>query len=259
MRFLSGTELLATVAVDGVAKLWDCSSGCMWTSTEVMRLENGRIDDCAVLELVQLQTGSALLVAGSRTGFIYAWLLDLKAYASRDFWKFKPLDVRRTNMPVISESVQEISVDKGSSAMLVQYKDDPCFYRVTWMDGPQSTVECFGHFEDHISCLTAMATDFAANADEMPSITTHITSVNGTSTPSNHAEGTITHVQATSQYFSNLSYVIAGDDQGRTFIWDWNGRGQQGDKVIKPIMQLQGFDTKVTSIKITQTLFMIGS
>ena len=60
----------------------------------------------------------------------------------------------------------------------------------------------------------------------------------------------------TADNLGSLAYVIAGDDQGRTFIWDWNSMDRDP---VTPFRRMQGFETKDTSIAATDLIALIGT
>lgn len=254
ITFLGTTELFATTSTDGVVKLWDCAmGGCVWQSSEVMLVEGRGTDEGVVLSLDHAEfrsANAAFLAVGSRTGKILTWKIDLRSYTtiSHKALSFPP---GRGN----AKAVQSLTLDGASGSLLAVYEDDDCFYRYGLLNRLSDDIISFGHEDDFLGRITAISTDFSANREGSPIPSTVVT-INGSQRTDESIDDTADSKGPRQRTFANLSYVVAGDDQGRTFIWDWNAKSSG---VVMPIRQLQGFETKVTALEITDILVFVGT
>lgn len=255
VAFVDSSEIIASAGLDGVIKLWDPSAGAVWASPDVGQLGQGRADDIEAVStrLAKLSNTLVLVAAGTRAGFAFVWTVDLKTRTAVDYRKIEPLHpVKDTILPI-----EAIRVDPAKSALLIQYQLDPAFYRVIWCSEGDLQVTKFGHEEGFVSCLTALEAVFVEETPKI-SVTGGIVSINGQDTP-------VTPVNESSEAsiplrktFGGMSYIIAGDDQGRTFMWDWGADSSLG-RDVHPFRQLQGFETKVTCITVTDLLIFVGT
>ena len=228
VSFLASSETVVTYGSDGTVKLWDCSSGILWSSQPIQSMD-GRPDE-AVMVRVSSNMSSIAVVCGTKLGTVHLWSIDAKTWQTSEY-RSTPGE----------GAVDQLMLD--GSAVLLHHEGDEHFYRLS-AEGKQE----YGHFEGYISEITAIGADFQRAEQVKPSASITI-------------DGKIvTEVQSdgpASLDFGRMAFVVAGDDQGRTFLWNWDSEHCQG--VIKPIRRLQGFETKVTSIDITQLVILLGS
>lgn len=253
--FIEGSEIMASAGLDGIVKLWDPASGVLWASPDVTQLGNGRVDDIETLaaRFAKLSNNLVLLAAGTHAGFVFIWTVDLKSRTILDHRKVEAVHMDKdTGMPV-----ERIQIDPAKSSVLIQYQFDPCFYRVGWQSEGDLRVTQFGHKDGFVSSITALSAVFVDEPKNL-GITGGIVSINGQDTPATPVSDRAESVTPLRRTFGNMSYVIGGDDQGRTFIWDWDSEVRTGE-AVHPFRQLQGFETKVTCIEVTDLLVLIGT
>lgn len=171
----------------------------------------------------------------------------------------------------MSSGVATLLVDARSQSLLVRYKGDARFFRRHLRENGTTTATVFGNGEGLISEITAVAIDF--NGEDTPdevksqsggvTITVHPGYQQGESSaaPSSTVatKSGVATPTTTSRFagFGSLSYIVAGDSLGRTFMWDWNAV-EGVDGIVQPFKRLQGFEMKVTSIEINELLILIG-
>ncbi|KAI5480559.1 F-box and WD repeat domain containing protein [Pseudohyphozyma bogoriensis] len=181
----------------------------------------------------------------------------------------------------------DIGTPDGTTSLLVHRLDDSKFTRYSFpfklspLLPPQPTT--FGHTL-LLGSLTAFAVDFAPPPPFTPSndhsraeIITGFESY-GT-TPSTEAKPILVTSPSTSSIasstvslqeeearaattlrgmnaFGRKKYVVAGDSQGRVFVWDWEADEQSG--VVEPTRMIQNFQSKVTALEITDAGVFVG-
>lgn len=253
--FVEGSELMASAGLDGLIKLWDPANGVVWASPDITQLSGGRTDDIEVLSasFSRLSNHLVLLAAGTQAGFVFVWTIDLKNRTTLDSRRIDPVHKQKdTTVPV-----ELVRIDSSRSAILIQYHLDPCFYRVDWESDGDLKLCQFGHQDGFVSSLTALNCVFVEEPKKVGTAAA-IVSINGQDTPSTPAGESSDFAAPLRKSFGAMSYVVAGDEQGRTFIWDWDSTSAVGGAVI-PFRQLQGFETKVTCIEVTDLLVLIGT
>ena len=227
VAFLGATEIIATCGLDGVAKVWDCASGALWSS-QVMYSIDGKTEEPSQIAISTCVEGITV-ACGSESGTVHVWVLESKS-----------LSTIRYSSTAGEGSVRTLLLDAAS--VLVHHEGDEVFYRLS-----ASSKQAFGHTEGYISEITAIAADFQRleqiKTSALISIDGRVISEEEPNVP-------------TSLDFGRMAFIVAGDDQGRTFIWNWDA---EGDGLIKPIRCLQGFEAKVTSIEITEPVILLGS
>lgn len=257
MTFIEGTDYIVTAATDGIVKLWEPSIGCVWSSASMTpQVANGRPDEIEILaaRTLKLCPPLAAIAIGTQAGSTFVWNIDLKTRSSLNHRKIDAIYAARDRIL----AVNFLSIDPSTSTLLIQYQNEHCFYRVEWQVEGDPKVTTFSHHEGFIGAINAIKTIFPEEI-KLPSITGGVVSINGQDTP-------VTPIGVQQQQdtalpkksFGGLAYVIAGDDQGRTFMWDWAAEPEAGD-IVLPFRQLQGFETKVTSIEVTDLLVLIGT
>lgn len=227
VTLLGGTEIAATCGSDAVVKLWDCTTGLLWSSSG--KLNEGRSHDFAKLAIAQ-SSDRITLVCGTQLGAVHVWAVDAKK------WKTVNYDTLSG-----SGSVKGLLVDTDS--VLVLRENSEHFLRL----GGTASNGIFGHHEGYISEITAIAADF--QRVERVRATASI-SIDGKILSNEEVEA------QSSLDFGRMPFVIAGDSQGRTFVWNWD---DETDGLIKPLRRLQGFEAKVTAIGITEVAVLLGS
>lgn len=252
--FVDSSEIMASAGLDGIIKLWDPTNGVLWVSPDITQLSGGRTDDIELLSarFAKLANNLVLLAAGTQAGYVFIWTIDLKTRTTLDHRKVDPLHASQETRPV-----EIIRVDPAKSAVLIQYQLDPCFYRVGWQSEGDLQVTKFGHKEGFVSSLTAIHSVFIEEQRKLNN-SAAIISINGQDTPATPASESSETQIPLRKTFGGMSYTIAGDDQGRTFVWDWDAEGSSGEATY-PFRQLQGFETKVTCIEVTDLLVLIGT
>ena len=257
MKFLGSTDTLATTSTDGVVKIWERNLGLKWTSADVLRTYEGRTDEGAVLAFASISDRAAILAVGGGSGVIHLWKLNMNDYSVMSFHKIQA-PATLNHAAGQAKRVHFLEIDAGNSSLLVQYGTHPCFYRYDVLDRLASKVTVFGHAEGFIGSITALAVDFSANDIPLRQVPTH-SNGGGTALESPDPESSYkaenNNLPST---FDGMAYVVAGDDQGRTFAWDWNAVSSGGG-AIRPVRQLQGFEAKVTAVGIDELLVLIGT
>lgn len=253
--FIEGSEIMVSAGLDGLVKIWDPTIGVVWASQDVGQLGQGRNDDVEALvaRFSKLSNTLVLVAAGTRAGLTFIWTVDLKNRRTVDYRKVESLHALKD----ASLSVESLRIDPVKSAVLIQYSLDPSFHRVVWQNEGELQVTRFGHQEGFVSSITALHASFVEEPRK-PIVTGGIVSINGQDTPATPVGEATESVTPLRRTFGGMSYIVAGDDQGRTFMWDWDEEASL-DATVHPFRQLQGFETKVTSIEVTDLLILLGT
>ena len=173
-----------------------------------------------------------------------------------------------------SGSIDALQLDVSNKlSILVYAKDASQFHRYAFAahlsaDPPIHTT--FGHKLDLIGPITAFACDFHAPppfTPPPPSPNGIVNSISISSIASYTSEPSIPAVESDSNgpalsgsnAFGRTKYVVAGDAQGRVFIWDWETVLEEEDgNFVQPRTMLQGFSCKVTALEIGEALIFVG-
>ncbi|KAM0786263.1 hypothetical protein ACM66B_007062 [Microbotryomycetes sp. NB124-2] len=167
------------------------------------------------------------------------------------------------------ERVQTLRLDVAQGLhLLVHRRNEPSFERLDIVDNAVALTTVFGHRADHLGALTAFATDFCrvsvSSAPATPAYEGRVVSVtvNGTTTPLTETlpESSSFDTIATIAHgcnFGERPFVVAGDAHGRTFIWDWLENSDDGG-VVAPRRMIQGFESRVTALAITEAVVFVG-
>ncbi|KAL7010421.1 hypothetical protein EMMF5_000445 [Cystobasidiomycetes sp. EMM_F5] len=223
---------------------------CIWTSTAA-HSEGMTIDEGSCLAISRSRNDCIIIAVGTNLGAIKIWKIDTVKYTTQSAIKLDRNTI--TKQPTIGgqrTAVKYLALSANDSSVLLQYQGGCAFYRLQAIDRLSTTVTTFGHTLDHIACITAFAYDFGSG---MPAVA---------STIDNGIKASLlnTSDDANSTTFGTLAYVIAGDDHGRMFLWNWNAKDSaKGESLVKPIRQLQGFEHRVTAIAITDMLHIVGT
>lgn len=162
-------------------------------------------------------------------------------------------------------------------------------------DPPRQTT--FGHKQDHLGSLTAFAFDFNSppplpaplavphgTEGKITSFTPHSTIATPAETPLSElppsgstasilslASSILSTASSTADHavisdgpvplfganlFGRRKFVVAGDALGRTFVWDWEAEDE--GRVVEPRTMIQGFESKVTALEVTEAAVFVG-
>jgi len=68
-----------------------------------------------------------------------------------------------------------------------------------------------------------------------------------------------------SNQFGRKKYVVAGDNAGRVFMWDWTAEPEREGELVAPAEVVQGIDTeeggnssKITALETTEAGLFVG-
>ncbi|GAA5987520.1 hypothetical protein JCM5350_003113 [Sporobolomyces pararoseus] len=242
----------------------------------------------------------ASLAIGRSDGKIVVWpMLDLPE---------APLegDLGKTVEPIVLEAdevgaIETLIFDSpspltGSRSLLVHSEDSPRFSRYTFTstdDSPPSRT-VFGHSHpDHLSIITSIAVDFdeppplplpsqpatpsesGANISLVPP---RLISLASSSTlpplSRNNSTSTLPHSSSAeaafgSNLFGRKKFVVAGDFEGRVYLWDWiadsTTPGKEGE-IVEPAKIIQGLEipegggkaSKITALETTEAGVFVG-
>lgn len=228
VTFLGQSEIAATCGSDASVKLWDCTTGFVWSSSEVLHTADGRVDEPVLLTASSCSDGITL-ACGTRLGSTHMWKIDSKSWTTVSF-----------HSTAGKGEIKQLLLD--GTSVLVHYEGDEQFHRIS-----RASKRVFGHHEGFLGEITAVAADFQKSEQTKTSAPISI-------------DGKVVSVvetsSATSLDFGRMAFVVAGDAQGRTFLWIWDAGGEG---FVRPVRQLQGFETKVTAIEITEVVILLGS
>lgn len=217
-----GGPLVATAATDGLVKIWHIEGGCIWTSDDSMRSENGRIDDPCTIE-VECSSEEISILVGCQSGTVHSWQISLKTL-EKGSHSIITRPVNQSNGA--SKPVQLFIRDTQDSSILVLLDGDSKF-RKYWHAGTlEASVSTFGHSDDDTGSLTCLKYSFTNSS---------------------------THTNT----FGNLNIVLGADTLGRIFIWDWH-KSSINAEVVLPFRQLQSFEAKVTALDLTDVNILAG-
>ncbi|KAK4704476.1 hypothetical protein P7C70_g1732, partial [Phenoliferia sp. Uapishka_3] len=227
----------------------------------------------------------ATIAVGMTDGTVHVWtdislnMDDLRAPSlPSKYHKIDPGDV--------TSAVDFLVLDtsRGVSTILLHRANAASFDRVTLPLSPsllpiQRTT--FGHKPDHMGALTAFAIDFSAPPPPFSAVSTLVSkpttirfesySSLGTpattplqqAPPSSHGAHLLVAPSSSdgdgagrSKVFGQRKYVVAGDAQGRVFLWDWEV--EETAAIVEPRRMLQGFESKVTALGISDAAIFVG-
>lgn len=227
----------------------------------------------------------AAVAVGMSNGEVHVWRgIGIEGEEGEEVhWK---LEGRGTD--AVDKLVWDPTADGGTSLLVHQAKS-PSFLRYAFSpasSAPPPTATSFGHKPDHIGALTAFAVDFSdappsplapTKSDaKITSFTSNSLPPSSPSTPStlstsaSFASLASTVSEDTSSptsseapralhgvnAFGRRKYVVAGDAQGRVFIWDWGAETTVG--VVEPRRMIQGFGSRVTALEISEVAIFVG-
>ncbi|GAA5903061.1 uncharacterized protein JCM6883_002679 [Sporobolomyces salmoneus] len=180
------------------------------------------------------------------------------------------------------------SPSNGSRSLLAHSEDSTKFTRYTFYPDNSFTQVVFGHpVPNQLSMITCLAVDF----DEPPPLPLP----SQPATPSEHSasislvpprlislasSSTLPPLSRTnstsilpssaaafgSKSFGRKKYVVAGDFEGRVYVWDWYTEPEKEGEIVAPSKLLQdleipdsgGKSSKVTALEITEAGVFIG-
>lgn len=226
-----------------MVKLWDCfSMVCLWTSASAIFEEHSnRADEGTSLQACA-GASSILIAVGTRSAAVHAWRIDAQSWQLRDYQR------HIVTQPAASRTVQSLALDPVTAAILVCLDGDSAFYRLDLFDRLESRVIRFGNREGLLSTVTCLKLQVPTSLSPDAQVAVGTGRTLDPSIP--------VHQSTTAENLGSLAYVIAGDDQGRTFIWDWNSTDRDP---VTPFRRMQGFETKVTSIAASDLLAIVGT
>lgn len=146
------------------------------------------------------------------------------------------------------------------------------------------TETTFGHRPDHLGAITSIACDFSdppvtPTSSLLKPATTrtsllrpnknliHFVGIpNSISTTSISSSSSLTSPDSTGlilggipqgvNAFGRKKYVVAGDAQGRVFVWDWET--DELSHVVEPRRAIQGPESRVTALGLTDVAVFVG-
>ncbi|KAM0753341.1 hypothetical protein T439DRAFT_354766 [Meredithblackwellia eburnea MCA 4105] len=181
-----------------------------------------------------------------------------------------------------------------SSHLFIHHSTSSSFHRYDY-GSLIPNVTTFSHLKDNIGEITAFAFDFAEppvilvqgnSAPSRPAITSFESYANKDqpgdgpsptppSLPNSLSQASIDTLASTSstlsldvdepefsnptigsQAFGRKKYVVAGDAQGRVFVWDWES--VETTAIVEPRSMVQGFASKVTALEVTDVGVFVG-
>lgn len=182
-------------------------------------------------------SGETAIAVGMSDGIVHVWAGLNLAVAGRS------LAERHWTLPAPSfNPVMHLFLDPHpfTPSLLVHHHSEHSFSRYHLSsDEPVRTL--FGAKTDHIGELTAFACDFGDA--ELRTTTGEEEELEGTS------DGA----------FGSRKFVVVGDLQGRTFLFDWSAPvPTDKDTMLEPNSRLQGFSSKVTSLALGHGVVFVG-
>lgn len=249
--------------------------------------------------------GEATLVVGTAAGDVHCWRgIDLvgKGGGGERYVRVGPgkdgaLAVKTVHIdptPRSSSSSSGIdgAPDGDTTSILIHHAGDPTFRRVFPFDNGRPTV-VFRRAKDEMEGdLTVVRPDFdlpslpkpkpkpkpglpASNTSTMPTAFPGAGQTLGSVGRSTSLSASLDGLagggdaEPTASGFGRAKYVVAGDVQGRAYIWSWpsadaldsgtRGEGGRGEVEMEPIRRVQGFECKVTAIELAPLLAFIGT
>ncbi|GAA5955692.1 hypothetical protein JCM3765_001822 [Sporobolomyces pararoseus] len=241
----------------------------------------------------------ASLAIGRSDGKVVVWpMLDLPEAPFEG-------ELGKTVEPIILEAQEIGSIEtlifdspspvSSSRSLLVHSEDSPRFSRYTFSpadDKSPSSRTVFGHsLPDHLSIITSIAVDFdeplplplpsqpatpsesGANISLVPP---RLISLGSSSTlpplSRNNSMSTLPHSSAAeaafgSNVFGRKKFVVAGDFEGRVYLWDWNADSTEREgEIVEPSKIVQGLEipegggkaSKVTALETTEAGVFVG-
>jgi len=234
----------------------------------------------------------ASIAIGRSDGKVIVWSeIDLPEGPGGNLNTPEPTILEAEEIGAIDTLVLDTPHTTGTRSLLVHSEDSTKFSRYTFpsSSSPDAryTRTVFGHpLPDQLSIITSIAVDFdeppplplpsqPATPSEMGSISIipprlislassstlpPLSRTNSTSTLPLYADRALG-----SNQFGRKKYVVAGDNAGRVFMWDWTAEPEREGELVAPAEVVQGIDTeeggnssKITALETTEAGLFVG-
>ncbi|KAK4049923.1 hypothetical protein OIV83_003747 [Microbotryomycetes sp. JL201] len=275
---LSRPDLFATTGQDGMVHMWLLSSSTAVRDrpAPAHRVWSARIDERVAQSAGgPLPSGCCMAVDSGwqgkqpRPASIAVGLEDGSLRIYTDINVESSVDQAPAVVTVPSQSrarVQTLRLDVARHLSILIHRQDQAFFeRLDLRNGVCSSTT-FGHRADHLGALTAFATDFVVmstpTAPTTPMNEGRIVSVTvgGTTTPLDELSSSDSaSLDSSTPSFGHRPFVVGGDAHGRTFIWDWLADEPSEAGIIVPHRMIQGFESRVTALAVTEAVVFVGS
>ena len=234
----------------------------------------------------------ASIAIGRSDGKVIVWSeIDLPEGPGGNLNTPEPTILEAEEIGAIDTLVLDTPHTTGTRSLLVHSEDSTKFSRYTFpsSSSPDAryTRTVFGHpLPDQLSIITSIVVDFdeppplplpsqPATPSEMGSISIipprlislassstlpSLSRTNSTSTLPLYADRALG-----SNQFGRKKYVVAGDNAGRVFMWDWTAEPEREGELVAPAKVVQGIDTeeggnssKITALETTEAGLFVG-
>lgn len=234
---------------------------------------------------------TASVAVGMSTGAAYVWL-GVELEGEGEGRKTGDDEQREFTVEVGETAVDNLRLDSASPLALFAHSIDAAVFHRFTFDSDAARQATFGHKKDHLGALTAFAFDFSpppplpaplavlqSTEGKVTSLTPHSSIATPVETPSSELppSGSTSSILSFASsilstatdhrsedpaplfganLFGRRKIVVAGDAMGRTFAWDWEAEDE--GRVVEPRTMIQGFESKVTALEVTEAAVFVG-
>lgn len=233
----------------------------------------------------------ASIAVGMSNGVVHLWRgvhIDEEDESGSSLGTYSRLGQEGTN--AVGSIFFDWSSTDNDLAILVHLTNTSSFTRYSFTS-PSSAFDAvlpptettFGHRSNHLGAITSIACDFSdPPLPSTPSAlkTTTRTSLlrlnknlihfvgipNSISTASVSSSSSLASPDSTglilggnpqgANAFGRTKYVVAGDAQGRVFVWDWET--DEMSDIVEPRRTIQGPESRVTALGLTDVAVFVG-
>ncbi|GAA5930988.1 uncharacterized protein JCM15063_002514 [Sporobolomyces koalae] len=238
----------------------------------------------------------ASLAIGRSDGKIVVWsAIELPESSTGSYTaEVEPVVIETGEVGAVKKLVFDIPGSDSRRTLLVHSEDSTTFSRISISEGttePAYSRTIFGYpLPNHLSTITSIAVDFEepppiphvsqpATPSETPSISLvppRLISIASSSTlPSLSRANSLSRIDSNNALedgrgnntFGRRKYVVAGDSEGRVYLWDWTiDPPERPDDIVPPSKVIQdveipeagGRTSKVTALELTEAGVFVG-
>ena len=247
--------------------IWEAALPDRVVSAAAARAGDGPAKGC----IVAFDEAKATIAVGMTDGAVHIWT-DIFVFPDAvGVLSPSTSGAKFLSIPSSADSPVDFLALNGPT-LLVHLTSANSFCRVN-ISTTTPIITTFGHKADHLGLLTAFALDFTSPAPP-PTLSVRLppptlrfptlafspasglppsTSIESIDSLASLAPD---ELAPTGNAFGQRKYVVAGDAQGRVFIWDWEA--DETGEVIEPRRMVQGFMSKVTALAVSDAAVFIG-
>ncbi|KAL8277170.1 hypothetical protein RQP46_010418 [Phenoliferia psychrophenolica] len=255
-------------------RIWEASIPDQHLSAAAIRQGDGPAKGC----MVAFDERGTIAV-GMTDGAVHVWT-DVSLLPQAAIFSPSTSGARYLLVPPTDSPVDFLALD--GSHLLVHRANALSFDRVNLsLSSLPPSKTTFGHKPDHLGAITAFALDFttplplpttSSSKLPLPPTLRFESHASRSTTPPLHPSASVDSIDSLAtpsslpaedeslaqgaNAFGQRKYVVAGDVQGRVFVWDWEAEAT--GELIEPRRSVQGFQSKVTALAVSDAAIFVG-